>query len=56
MNLPDIIKALADRRLSVIAAATGVNRETLRRIRDGVTPNPGHVTVEKLQAYFGGQP
>ena len=55
MTLDQIIAALKDRRLDIVSKATGLHRETLRRIRDGLAVAPTHDTVEKLRAYFGGQ-
>jgi DNA-binding phage protein len=52
MTLEQIIKALADRRLSVVAKGTGLTRETLRRIRDGHSANPTYDTMQRLIAYF----
>lgn len=53
MTLDQIITALKDRRLDMVSKATGLHRETLRRIRDGLAVSPSHDTVEKLRAYFG---
>ncbi len=55
MTLDQIIRALADRRLAVVADATGLTRETLRRIRDGKAKKPAHETVRKLSDYLEGQ-
>lgn len=56
MTLEQIAKALADRRLAVVASATGLTRETLRRIRDGNAKRPAHDTVRKLSDYLEGKP
>lgn len=53
MTLNEISAALADRRLSVVALATGLSRQTLARIRDGLAVSPAHTTVETLREYFG---
>lgn len=37
---------------TVIAAATGIGDSTLRAIADGVSKNPGVVTIETLADYF----
>jgi len=52
MNLPDIAKALKDRRLSVLAQATGVNRNTLALIRDGKHENPRYETLKAISDYL----
>ena len=43
---------LADRRLSIIAKATGISEPTIRKIRDDANANPTVQTLEKLAAYF----
>lgn len=55
MTLEQISEALTDRRLSVVARATGLTRETIRRFRDGKAQKPEHETVRRLVAYFEGR-
>lgn len=45
---------LADRRLAVVARATGVSRETLWRIREKRVM-PHNDTLRKIAAYFEAQ-
>jgi DNA-binding XRE family transcriptional regulator len=52
MSLEQIRVQLMDRRLSVVAAAIGVHRNTLISIRDGRNTNPSLRTMEALSAYF----
>jgi rhamnose utilization protein RhaD (predicted bifunctional aldolase and dehydrogenase) len=52
MTLEQIADALQDRRLSVVAEATNLTRETLRRFRDGRAKKPEHETVRRLIAYL----
>ena len=53
MTLQQIADALKDRRLSVVSEATGLTRETLRRVRDGRAERPEHETVRRLTEYLG---
>ena len=55
MTLEEIRKALKDRRLSIISRATGLHSNTLAKIRDGVTLDPGHNTVLLLGDYLKGE-
>jgi transcriptional regulator with XRE-family HTH domain len=52
-ELERIRAALKDRRLSIVAASTGLSEPTIRVIRDG-GGNPTAATIEKLAAYFRG--
>jgi len=52
LTLDQIKKLLKDRRLSIIEEKTGIHRNTLALIRDGVTENPEYSTIEKLSEYF----
>jgi len=52
MGLEQIIANLRDDDIGVIAAATGIPYETLRRIRSGQTPDPRVKTVERIAAYY----
>ena len=51
LTLQQIRDRLADRRLQVVAQATGINHQTLWRIRDD-GGNPTHETLKKLSIYF----
>lgn len=44
--------ALADRKLSVVAQATGLHENTVRNIAKGRGGNPTLTTIEKLTAYL----
>lgn len=44
--------ALADRKLSKVAEATGLHENTVRNIAKGRGGNPTMATIEKLTAYL----
>lgn len=52
MILDEVRRLLADRRLDKVADATGLSRETVRQIRDGVNTNPTLATLQKLYDYL----
>jgi predicted transcriptional regulator len=52
LTLTEIRTALADRRLSVVAKATGIHVTTIARIRDGVSLDPKSSVVAALSAYL----
>jgi transcriptional regulator with XRE-family HTH domain len=52
MDLERIKSLLQDRRLSIIAKATGLSTLTVANIRDGETKNPSYETIKKLNEYF----
>lgn len=54
-TVDEIKRLLSDRRLTQIAQATGLHRNTLARIRSGQQPNPTYYILAKLDAYFDGQ-
>jgi len=47
-----IRRALKDRRLQVVADATGLHYNTLRTIRDNPKHMPNYDTIVRLSAYF----
>lgn len=51
-DLEEIRRKLKDRRLYMVAKATGVTYQTLLDIREGKTKNPTILTIEKLKGYF----
>jgi hypothetical protein len=51
-ELDEIRRKLKDRRLYMIAKATGVTYQTLLDIRDGRTQNPTIMTVQKIKDYL----
>jgi DNA-binding Xre family transcriptional regulator len=55
MELPEVVKLLRDRRLSVVSDATGVNRNTLRLLRDGRQESIRYETLKALSDYFSPQ-
>lgn len=52
--LHEIRVLLGDRRLMLVAEATGLHYNTIRDIRDGRRKNPTIETVQKLSDYLGG--
>jgi len=54
MTLHQIREALTDRRLDVVSSATGLNRNTIARIRDGKAVDPAYATVKALSDYLTG--
>lgn len=52
IDLDNIKRKLHDRRLDIVAEATGLHRSTIARIRDGEQKNPTYYVLEKLSAYL----
>ena len=53
LTIAEIRKALADRRLDIVAKATNLSPLTIARVRDG-KGDPKGKTIEKLSAYLEG--
>ena len=56
MDLQQIRDALADRRLDIVAKATGLHPNSVGRIRDGRNLNPKASTLEALSRYLEAKP
>lgn len=54
MDLDQIKRALADRRLDVVSSATNIHRNTIARIRDGHSTSPTYYVLRKLSDYLEG--
>jgi hypothetical protein len=54
LTLEQIKLALTDRRLGVIAEATGLHYNTLRDIRDNPDSNPSYRVLKALSDYIEG--
>lgn len=54
MTLPSIRDALKDRRLQVVADATGIHYNTLKNIRDNPKANPTWEVLRSVSDYLGG--
>lgn len=54
LTLDEIRKLLADRRISVVAEATGLHRNTVAAIRDANGGTPSYKTVKALSDYLEG--
>lgn len=52
MNTDSVARKLKDRRLDVVSKATGIHRNTLAKIRDGIISDPRSSTIAKLREYF----
>ena len=52
MTLQEIRSALGDRRLDLVAKATGLHANSIARIRDGKNLNPKHSTLVALSTYL----
>lgn len=52
LQLSEIRALLQDRRLEMVAEATGVNVRTIRNIRNGTNENPNLKTLRSLSGYF----
>lgn len=55
MSLDEIRKGLQDRRLSIVAEATGLHYNTVRAISVGENTNPTHETMRLLSDYLKGR-
>lgn len=54
LTLTEIQERLWDRRIGLVAEATGINRKTLWAIASGRTKNPSYEVIKKLSDYLGG--
>lgn len=52
MTLQDIRNALQDRRLLMVAEATGLHYNTIKQVRDNVHSNPTHKVLIALSEYL----
>lgn len=52
MELEEIRRRLADRRLYVVAGAIGISYQALKNIFDGKTRKPTADTIRKLKDYL----
>lgn len=52
LTIEQVKQKLQDRRLEVVALATGLHYNTLRYIRDTHKKNVKYETLEKLSIYF----
>ena len=51
--LEDVVEALQDKNLNVLAARTGIHNNTIRNIRDGNNINPTLNVIKTLHKYLG---
>jgi hypothetical protein len=52
LTIEQIRLALKDRRISMVAAATGLHYNTIRFVRDKRTANPSYKVLKALSDYF----
>jgi len=52
LTIEQIRLALRDRRISMVAAATGLHHNTIRNLRDSRTNNPKYKVIKALSDYF----
>ena len=55
MTLQDIRNALQDRRLLMVAEATGLHYNTIKQVRDNAQSNPTHKVLIALSEYLEGR-
>lgn len=55
MTLESIRQALKDRRVSMVADATGLHYNTVRDIRDNERANPTYKVIKALSDYLEGK-
>lgn len=55
LTLQEIRQRLADRRLNMVAEATGLHYNTVRNIATGENPNPTYAVLKALSDYLEGQ-
>ena len=56
LDLDQISRLLADRKLDVVSAKTGLHRNVIAAIRDRKTVNPNYMTVKGLSDYLEVEP
>lgn len=54
MNVAELRNALQDRKLNVVAEATGLSVNTLSELKNGRADNPTIKTLKALSDYFNG--
>jgi transcriptional regulator with XRE-family HTH domain len=52
MTIDEIREALRDRKLTLVAQATGLHENTIYRIASGRNQNPSYDTIRKLVEYL----
>lgn len=54
-TVEEIATALSDRRIAIVAKATGLHHNTIAAIRDGKVKDPSYRVVSKLSEYLKGR-
>lgn len=52
LTLEEVRKRLQDRRIDVVAEATGLHYGTVQEVRAGKSENPSYQTIKVLSDYF----
>ena len=52
LKIEEIVTALRDRMPGKVAEETGLNKETIRKIRDGEILDPRYSTIKVLSQYL----
>lgn len=55
LTIEEIREKLLDRRLQMLADATGIHYATIQAIRNGRVTNPSYETIKALSDYFEGK-
>ena len=55
MTLEEVREQLLDRRIDMVADATGLHYSTVCEVRSGKNENPSYKTVKALSDYFEGK-
>lgn len=55
MTLEQIRDALLDRRIDMVAEATGLHYNTVRDVRSNTNANPSYRVIKALSDYFEGK-
>jgi hypothetical protein len=55
LTIEQIRAALRDRRIGMVAAATGLHYNTVKSVRDSLTANPSYKVLKALSDYLEGK-
>jgi transcriptional regulator with XRE-family HTH domain len=54
MTLEQVRRALHDRNMTTVAAATGLNRHTIARVKNDTAKEPTYYVIRRLSDYLSG--
>jgi transcriptional regulator with XRE-family HTH domain len=52
LSIEEIRNKLKDRRIAMVAEATGLSRQVIYNLTTGKTPSPAYETVKRLSEYL----